>query len=196
MFKYMLPLSLLSVSMVSGSALSATLAAGGLINISGAISDTTCTINGGNSADMTILLDPITITDAGTTANTVLTKNQKTFSLSFSNCAPAPGTLSTTLKMHFAGSPNISSSGLYLVNDTVNENDTTVSRNVGFSLSNTSTTTTPIALNSTLDTGLTGTNTTGAGGTYSFVASYYKTNALPATAGSLHSSVIYTVSYL
>ncbi|MFY3770165.1 putative fimbrial-like protein YadN [Providencia manganoxydans] len=198
MFKYILPLSLLSVSMVSGSALSATLAAGGIINISGAISDTTCTINGGNSNDMTILLDPITVADAGTTANTVITKNQKPFSLTFSNCAPAPTPLTNTLKIHFSGSPNISSSGLYLVNDTVNENDPAVAKNVGFSLSNASSTTTAIQLNNTLDTLLTGTDTSGSGsgGSYTFVASYYKTNASAAKAGSLHSNVIYTVSYL
>jgi major type 1 subunit fimbrin (pilin) len=77
MFKNKLPLSLLSVAILSSSAFAATNSAGGIISFSGAISDTTCTINGGNSADFSILLDPITVTDAGTTANTVIAKNQK-----------------------------------------------------------------------------------------------------------------------
>ncbi|MEX6178699.1 hypothetical protein AB6G03_17410 [Providencia hangzhouensis] len=72
MFRYILPLSLLSLSVISSSAFAITNSAGGIISISGAISDTTCTINGGNSADMTVVLLPITVTDAGTTAATVI----------------------------------------------------------------------------------------------------------------------------
>lgn len=198
MFKYILPLSLLSVSMVSGSALSAALVSGGQINITGAISDTTCTINGGNSADMTILLDPISITDAGTTANTVIAKNQKTVTLTLSNCtttATSPG----NLKLHFFGSSSISSSGLYLVNDTVDETNPAVARNVGFSISTPTSPTVALTLNSPtgIDTGLASSAVSTAGGSsYSFVVSYYKTNATTATTGAVHSNVIYTVAYL
>lgn len=64
MLKKMLITALVSAAFFSGSA-SAVTAAGGIINITGAISDTTCTINGGNRADFAVLLDPITVTDAG-----------------------------------------------------------------------------------------------------------------------------------
>lgn len=87
MLKKTLITALVSAAFFSGSA-SAVTAAGGIINITGAISDTTCTINGGNSADFAVLLDPITVTDAGVTANTVITKNQKAFTMTFSDCAP------------------------------------------------------------------------------------------------------------
>lgn len=128
MFKNKLSLPLLSVAILSTSAFAITNSAGGIISFSGAISDTTCTINGGNSADFSILLDPISITDAGTTANTVITKNQKEFTLRFSDCAPASTTSGANLKVHFSSANSISTSGLYLVNDTVNENDPTVAK--------------------------------------------------------------------
>lgn len=196
MSRYILPLSLLSLSVISGSALAVTNSAGGIISISGAISDTTCTINGGNSADMTVVLDPITVTDAGTTAATVISKNQKQFSLTFSDCAPA-GVPVSNLKLHFYSSSNISASGLYLVNTSVNENDASVAKNVGFSLSKTSSPTTAIPLNVVFDTNLTGADTGGAtGATLNLIASYYKTNATAAKVGLLQSNVIYTVSYL
>lgn len=54
-------------------ALAAEKAAGGVINFSGAITDTTCTINGGKSADFTVALNPITVEDAGTTQG-IITK--------------------------------------------------------------------------------------------------------------------------
>lgn len=197
MSRYILPLSLLSLSVISGSAIAATNSPGGIISISGAISDTTCTINGSNSADMSIALDPIVPADAGTTANTVITKNQKTFALTFSNCAQVGGgSPSGTLKLHFSSS-NISPSGLYLVNTTANENDPSVARNVGFSLSQTASPTTAIPLNATFDTTLTAANTTGTtAATLNLIASYYKTNTTAAQVGALQSNVIYTVSYL
>lgn len=196
MSKYLLSISLLSLSVISGSALAVTNSAGGILSISGAISDTTCTINGGNSADMTVVLAPITITDAGTVANTVIQKNQKQFSLTFSDCAPASVPVSN-LKLHFYSSSNISADGLYLTNTSVNENDATVAKNVGFSLSKTTTPTVAIPLNVAFDTDLTGADTGGAtGATLNLIASYYKTNTEAAKVGLLQSNVIYTVSYL
>ncbi|VEB63558.1 Uncharacterised protein [Providencia rustigianii] len=83
------------------------------------------------------------------------------------------------------------------MNTTANENDPSVARNVGFSLSQTTTPTVAIPLNSTFDTQLTAANTTSAAGsTLSLIASYYKTNATAAQVGALQSNVIYTVSYL
>lgn len=195
MFKDIPSLALLSISMVSNTVFAVTTAAGGVISFSGAISDTTCTINGGNSADFTVLLDPISISDAGTIANTVIQKNQKQFLLTFSDCTIIP-TPATNLKIHFYSSSNISPSGLYLVNDTVNENDPTKAMNVGFSLSQVATPTVALSLNAALDTGFSGDLTGGSKDTLTLIASYYKTNTAAAKAGPLHSNVIYTVSYL
>ena len=195
--RHILSLSILSLSVLSGSVIAAPNSPGGIISFSGAISDTTCTINGNNSADMSIALDPIISSDAGTTASTVITKNQKAFGLTFSNCAiVGGGTPAGTLKLHFSSS-NISPSGLYLMNTTVNENDPAVARNVGFSLSQTGSPTVAIPLNTTFDTQLTAANTTSAAGaTLNLIASYYKTNATAASVGALQSNVVYTVSYL
>lgn len=83
------------------------------------------------------------------------------------------------------------------MNTSVNENDASVAKNVGFSLSKTSTPTTAIPLNVAFDTNLTGADTGGAtGATLNLIASYYKTNATAAKVGLLQSNVIYTVSYL
>lgn len=194
MFKCILSFFLLFVYTVLNSALAVT-AGGGSISFNGAISDTTCTINGGNSASFTILLDPISISDAGTNANTVIQKNQKQFSLTFSDCAVVPSS-GANLKISFAPSSNISSSGLYLVNDTVNENDPTKAINVGFSLSKVTTPTVAIPLNSPFDTGLRGNLMGSNNEVLTLIASYYKTNTAAAKAGLLHSNVIYTVSYL
>jgi len=192
MIKNKYVLTLLSLAVVSFPSLAVTNSEGGTLSFTGAISDTTCTINGGGSSSLTIALNPITVNDAGTAANTVIAKNQKTFDLTFSDCAPATVPASN-LKIYFS-SANISSSGLYLVNTSVNEADTAVAKNVGFSLSTTQARTTPLQLNNGLDTGISGASPTAQ--TYSLVASYYKTAAAAAKAGAIQSSVIYTISYL
>lgn len=197
MFKNKLSLSLLSVAIFSTSAFAVTNSAGGIISFYGAISDTTCTINGGNSADFTVLLDPITVSDAGIVANTVISKSQKDFTLRFSDCTTSVLPLPTgNLKIHFSSANSISANGLYLVNDTVNENDSAVAKNVGFSLSTPAAPTTAISLNSTYDTGFAGNKVSPDSDTVRFIASYYKTNTAAAKTGPVHSNVIYTVSYL
>ena len=118
MFKKILPLLLLSATLFSSNILAATNVAGGIILFSGAISDTTCKINGGDSANLTMLLEPISTSDAGTKAYTVITKNQKALKLTFSDCAPAGGP-GGNLKFHFSSPNSISADGQYLVNDTV-----------------------------------------------------------------------------
>lgn len=192
MLKNKFVLTLLSLAVVSFPTLAVTNSEGGTLNFSGAISDTTCTINGADSSTLTIVLNPITVTDAGTTANQVIVKNQKTFDLTFSDCAPASNPVSN-LKIYFS-SANISNSGLYLTNTSVDESDTSVAKNVGFSLSTTQAPTTPLPLNSGLDTGLSGAGASAE--TFSLIASYYKTAAAAAKPGAIQSSVVYTISYL
>ncbi|WP_272690349.1 fimbrial protein [Providencia sp. PROV152] len=173
-------------------ALAADSAAGGVINFSGAITDTTCTINGGKSADFTVALNPITVEDAGTEQG-IITKNKKTVALTFSNCTSASGVADTPLKIYFSSANNISTDGKYLQNTTVNENDTSVSRNVGFAITKT-TDQIPLLLNQPLVTDIKGNDS--KTDTLALDIYYYKTNALPARVGSLGSNVTYTISYL
>ncbi|WP_369406989.1 hypothetical protein [Arsenophonus endosymbiont of Aleurodicus floccissimus] len=74
MFKKILPLLLLSATLFSLNILVATNLAGGIILVFGAISNTTCKINRGDSANFPILLDPISVADSGTVAFAVVQK--------------------------------------------------------------------------------------------------------------------------
>ncbi|AVR04988.1 fimbrial protein [Pluralibacter gergoviae] len=179
---------------LSGAAAAQDNAAGGSINFSGAITDTTCTINGGKSADFTVALSPISVTDAGTTVGPI-TKNKKSFSLTFSGCSPAAKETGTSLKIYFSSANNISTDGKYLLNTTVNESDASVARNVGFSLAKPGSST-PILLNQVFDTGLKGSSTAPDAETLNLDVYYYKTNAEAAKVGDLSSNVTYTIAYL
>lgn len=75
MFKSIMTVSLLATAIASTSAVAADNSAGGVINFTGAISDTTCTINGGKSADFTVALSPISVKDAGNTVG-LINKNK------------------------------------------------------------------------------------------------------------------------
>ncbi|WP_369407002.1 fimbrial protein [Arsenophonus endosymbiont of Aleurodicus floccissimus] len=90
----------------------------------------------------------------------------------------------------------MSTDGQYLVNDTVDENNHNVAKNVGFSLSTQSAIKTAIPLNIPFDTGVKGDKTAPQADELTFIVSYYKTRAEPAKAGPLHSNLIYTISYL
>ena len=194
MFNKILSLSLLATAFSATSVIAAEQSAGGVISFSGAITDTTCTINGGKSADFTVALSPISVTDAGTVVGPI-TKNKKTFSLTFSNCAPAAGTAGVPLKIYFSSADNISTDGKYLLNNTVNENDASVAKNVGFSLART-TSPTPLLLNQPLVTDIKGSNVSPDSETLTLDAYYYKTSAETAKVGPLHSNLTYTISYL
>ncbi|HHQ4053869.1 TPA: fimbrial protein, partial [Citrobacter freundii] len=83
MIKKVMIVSAFAAVTTSASTIAADDTAGGVINFSGAITDTTCTINGGKSADFTVALSPITITEAGNTVG-LINKNKKSFSMTFS----------------------------------------------------------------------------------------------------------------
>ncbi|HFK5384840.1 type 1 fimbrial protein [Escherichia coli] len=192
MFKSIMTVSLLAAAIASTSAVAAENSAGGIINFTGAISDTTCTINGGKSADFTVALSPISVKDAGTTVG-LIPKNKKSISLTFSGCSAATGKADTQLKMYFSSADNISTDGKYLLNNSVNESDTSVARNVGFALVQPGTAT-PITLNQPYNTHITG--TAAAPESVTLDVYYYKTNTTPATVGELSSNVTYTISYM
>lgn len=191
--KKLLSIAVLSAFAASPLALAATESAGGVINFSGAITDTTCTINGGKSADLSIALSPITVSDAGEEVG-VIDENKKAFSLTFSGCA-GTNVRDQNLALRFSSADNISNDGKYLVNTTVNENSPEA-KNVGFALTKDGGAV-PLDLNKAFDTGISKEDSAGnETSTVTFYAHYYKTNASPAKAGALSSNVIYTVSYL
>ncbi len=194
MFKSIMTVSLLATAIASTSAVAADNSAGGIINFTGAITDTTCTINGGKSADFTVALSPISVKDAGTTVG-LITKNKKSIALTFSGCSPAAGTTGTPLKVYFSSADNISTDGKYLLNNSVNESDASVARNVGFALVEPGSST-PITLNQPYTTNIMGTATAPNSETLTLDVYYYKTNTAPATVGELSSNVTYTISYL
>ncbi|MFO2462306.1 type 1 fimbrial protein [Pseudomonas sp. 15FMM2] len=192
MIKHAFSLVALAAALTSANVMAADNAAGGVISFSGAVTDTTCTINGGKSADFTVALSPISVTDAGTNVGLV-TKNKKSFSLTFSGCSPAAGVAGTPLKMYFSSADNISTDGKYLLNNSVNESDTSVAKNVGFALTVPGTNA-PIQLNVPFTTAVTGTEPTPE--TVVFDAHYYKPNVAAAKVGALSSNLTYTISYL
>ena len=194
MFKSIMTVSLLATAIASTSAVAADNSAGGVINFTGAISDTTCTINGGKSADFTVALSPISVKDAGNTVG-LINKNKKSIALTFSGCSPAAGTTGTPLKVYFSSANNISTDGKYLLNNSVNESDTSVARNVGFALVEPGSST-PITLNQPYTTDIMGTATAPDSETLTLDVYYYKTNTAAATVGELSSNVTYTISYL
>ncbi|MCG0078962.1 fimbrial protein [Escherichia coli] len=194
MFKSIMTVSLLAAAIASTSAVAADNSAGGIINFTGAITDTTCTINGGKSADFTVALSPISVKDAGTTVG-LITKNKKSIALTFSGCSSAAGTTDTPLKVYFSSADNISTDGKYLLNNSVNESDARVARNVGFALVEPGSST-PITLNQPYPTKIMGTATAPDSETLTLDVYYYKTNTAAATVGELSSNVTYTISYL
>lgn len=194
MFKKIMTVSVLATAVASTHVMAADTTAGGVINFTGAVTDTTCTINGGKSADLTVALSPISVTDAGTTVG-LITKNKTTVALTFSGCSLASAPEDSKLKVYFSSADHISTDGKYLVNNSVNENDASVARNVGFALAKPGTNT-PIPLDQPYATTLKGDKTAPDSETLQLDVYYYKTNTSAATVGTLSSNVTYTVSYL
>ncbi|MBT1264049.1 fimbrial protein [Pseudomonas pergaminensis] len=200
MRKYIKTLASVSAAIACAHSVAATNVSGGVISFSGMITDTTCTINGGKSADFTVALAPITVAEAGAIVGPIL-KNKKSFSMTFSGCNAAssnvtnPTAPTTPLLMYFSSADNISTDGKYLVNTSVNESDAAVAKNVGFSLG-VSGTQTPVQLNTPFNTGIIGAKKSPESDTLVFDAYYYKTNTAAAKIGTVSSSLIYTISYL
>lgn len=186
MNKTILALVLSGAAIFSASSFAQTERAGGVINITGAISDTTCTINGGKSADFTVPLAPISIEQAGVTVG-LIKENAKTIKLSFSNCTPATG--DGNLKMSFSSESTISNDGKYLINTSADENGPDA-KHVGFALTKDNAL---VPLDKALDTGVKGNTETPE--ELILGVNYYKPDAVPAVTGPLASTVTYTVSY-
>lgn len=188
--------SIIPFALASALSHAATNASGGTINFSGAVTDSTCTINGNNSASLSVVLSPITTQQAGT-AEGLIDAGKKAFSLDFSNCTSAQatkeqGAAASTLKMQFSSPNTISNDGKYLINQ---ENNTQGNpRNVGIAIVLQDAETQPIALHQELDTKLAGKSTTPE--SLNFYAKYYKVGTLAAEAGTVRTMVTYSISYL
>lgn len=191
--------TVLSTLIFSSMCYSETSVSGGTINFTGAVTDATCTINGNNSADLSVVLNPISTEQAGTSEG-LIDVGKKAFSLDFSNCSSANivntgnGETPTTpnLQMQFSSPNTISNDGKYLINQ---ENDPQGNpRNVGVAIVLQNTETQPIPLNQMLDTKLGGTSSSPE--TLNFYAKYYKVGTQPAEAGTVRTMVTYSVTYL
>ncbi|MTD27441.1 fimbrial protein [Erwinia sorbitola] len=192
--------SIIPLALVSSLSYAATSVSGGTINFSGAVTDATCTINGNNSASLSVVLNPITTQQAGT-AEGIIDAGKKAFSLDFSNCASAQAATAeagggaapaSTLKMRFSSPNTISNDGKYLINQVNNAQGNPL--NVGIAIVLQSTETQPISLQKDLDTKLAGNKTTPE--TLNFYAKYYKVGTAAAEAGTVRTMVTYSISYL
>lgn len=195
-------IGVISFACASSLSYASTNVSGGTINFTGAVTDATCTINGNSSESLSVVLNPITTQQAGTTEG-LIDAGKKSFSLDFSNCssatkaaksdgtdtgtAPAP-----TLKMQFSSPNTISNDGKYLINQ---ENDAQGNpRNVGIAIVLQNKETLPVVLNQKLDTQFTGSSATPD--KLNFYAKYYKVGTLAAEAGTVRTMVTYSISYL
>ncbi|NHB98271.1 fimbrial protein [Photorhabdus stackebrandtii] len=189
-----LALSTAAALIFTGSAVAADNSAGGTLHFSGAVTDTTCTINGGAAANLTIVLEPISITQAGQKEG-LIDFGKKAFSLEFSNCqSKAVGfdPATSMLKIHFSSAHSIANDGNYLMNQELNANGKP--KNVGIAIVKYTEENTPIMLNKALDTGIKG--STPAPEVVDFYAKYYKVGTADAEPGKVITMVTYHVAYL
>ncbi|WP_416261405.1 fimbrial protein [Gibbsiella quercinecans] len=185
----------ISAALYSGAAMATTsdTVAGGTITFSGSVSDTTCnvTTNGGN--DFTVNLNPISVSDVGTSAG-VVTAGATPFTMAVSGCEGYSATNKTAqaLTVTFSGS-EVSDDEAYLKNS--------IGSASGIGISITKDGTTPIKLNSAIETGLTTTSSdgtnfdTGAEGNITYYANYYNYGGSSVSTGSVVTTVTYTFSY-
>ncbi|KER01438.1 type 1 fimbrial protein [Photorhabdus temperata] len=189
-----LALSTAAALIFTGSAVAADNSAGGTLHFSGAVTDATCTINGGASANLTIVLAPISVTQAGQKEG-LIDFGKKAFSLEFSNCqsnAAGFDPATSMLKIHFSSAHAIANDGKYLMNQELNASGKP--KNVGIAIVKYAEENTPIMLNKALDTGIKG--STPAPEVVDFYAKYYKVGTADAEPGKVITTVTYHVAYL
>ncbi|KLN95742.1 fimbrial protein [Moellerella wisconsensis] len=173
--------------------LAADKASGGVINFQGMITDTTCTINGGNSNDLTIALAPITVEQAKSQG--LIEDGKEAFSLEFSNCSFSNSESldagSKALNINFS-SNKIDSTGQFLQSNEKDANGNV--KNIGIAIvkqgeSN------PINLHKAFAVSDITASTKGVT-PVRFYAQYYKPSAAAADAGKITTMVTYSLSYM
>ncbi|CAQ85945.1 MULTISPECIES: fimbrial protein [Photorhabdus] len=178
----------------TSSAVAADSVSGGTLHFTGAVTDATCTINGGVSANLSIILEPISITQAGQKEGLIDT-GKKAFSLEFSNCqSKATGfdPATSMLKIQFSSANSISNDGKYLVNEDLKADGQP--KNVGIAIVKHKDESTPIMLNKAFDTGIKGSSKERE--VIDFYAKYYKVGTTEADPGKVVTRVTYHVTYL
>ena len=169
---------------------------GGTITFQGAVTDTTCTINGHNSNSLTISLPPISVEQANNmTQRGLIPINRQPFQLDLSDCAQAGSERSgwsPTIRMSFSG-PQISTDGNYLRNE-MQTRDGRPS-NIGIAITEQEHPDELIKLNAPYDTRVTASSTAKAPQPLRFYANYYKTGSDEARAGGVRTLVTYALSY-
>ncbi|AUT63542.1 fimbrial protein [Paraburkholderia terrae] len=163
-------------------------AADGTITINGAVSDTTCSINGvaaGSPADVSVTLPTVqagSLSSAGATAGT---SNLGDIQLSLSGCS---GT-ATKAVARFENGPNVDQSSGYLLNKAL----ASPAQNVEVRLLNAQMQPINILTNANNDVATNGAVISGGAAMLNYFAQYYATGK--AQPGSVTTSVQYTMQY-
>lgn len=169
---------------------------GGTITFQGAVTDTTCTINGHNSNSLTVSLPPISVEQANNmTQRGLIPVNRQPFQLDLSDCAQAGSARSgwsPTIRMSFSG-PQISNDGKYLRNELPTRDGRP--SNIGVAITEQNHPDELIKLNTPYDTQITGASTAKVPQPLRFYANYYKTGNDETRAGGVRTLVTYALSY-
>lgn len=169
---------------------------GGTITFQGAVTDTTCTINGHNSNSLTVSLPPISVEQANNMAQRgLIPVSRQPFQLDLSGCSQAGSAQSgwsPTIQMSFSG-PQISPDGKFLRNELPTRDGRP--SNIGVAITEQSHPDELIKLNTPYDTRITASSTNKAPQPLRFYANYYKSGSDETRAGGVRTLVTYALSY-
>lgn len=169
---------------------------GGTITFQGAVTDTTCTINGHNSDSLTVSLPPISVEQANSmTQRGLIPITRQPFQLNLSDCAQAGSARSgwsPSIRMSFSG-PQISPDGRYLRNEMPTRDGRP--SNIGIAITEQNHPDEPLQLNIPYDTQIAASSTVNAPQPLRFYANYYKTGSDETRAGGVRTLVTYALSY-
>jgi major type 1 subunit fimbrin (pilin) len=177
-----------SMSVIALMSMNQAHAADGTITINGAVSDTTCSINGiasGSAANVTATLPTVTAGALATAGATAGTSNLGDIKLSLTGCS---GT-ATKAVARFENGATVDQSSGYLINQA----SASPATNVQVRLLNQNMQPINITTNANNDIVANGAAIAGNAATLNYFAQYYATGK--ATAGSVNTSVLYTMQY-
>lgn len=183
--KAILPVIAIATSGLLGLASFSAQAADGTITITGTVSDTTCSINGtatGTSADKSITLPSVSAGSLSTAGNVAGTSNPSDLALTLSGCTGA----ATKAIARFENGPTVDQTSGYL-------NNSGTATKVQVRLLNAQMQPINITTNANNDISADSTMISGGGANLKYFAQYYSTGK--ATAGTVSTSVQYTMQY-
>lgn len=183
--KAILPAIAIATSAMLGLASFSAHAADGTITITGTVSDTTCSINGtatGTSADKSITLPSVSAGSLSTAGNVGGTSSPSDLALTLSGCSGA----ATKAIARFENGPTVDQNNGYL-------NNSGTATKVQVRLLNAQMQPINITTNANNDISANSTMISGGGASLKYFAQYYSTGK--ATAGTVSTSVQYTMQY-